>query len=86
MFRCQSFIKIDNKVNKEALVELTPEFFIISHQYKEQLDGGKTKTVDKVLFEAKIDTLVRVAVLKPFQTGKLILTFYFEHSDSYRDI
>ena len=48
---------MDNKVQKEALIELTPDFFIISYHYKEQLDGGKQKTIDKIIFEAKIDSL-----------------------------
>jgi hypothetical protein len=69
---------------KDVEIELDQHEIVLVLRFQQYLEGGQHKTVNKVVFKARIDTLYRVFHVVP--SGKLHLCFYNEGLNCYRDI
>ena len=56
-------------------------------RYQQYLEGGSYKTINKIIFRARLDKLYRIFHRAPFgNSGRLMLSFYDEALASYRDL
>ncbi len=79
-----NFLDFKKRANVE--LELDQQEIVIVLRFQYVIEGIKQRKIDKVIFRANLDQLYRVYVIAPYDSGELMLSFYDEKLQSYRDI